>query len=181
MTLSSWTRSAAAECKARCRRLACCSRPARHAQCCTVQKIRHVHVAVRRRSDVPLAGLHVCPLSLSSPFVAKRKLSRVCRQGEDMRAFGETIGRHCRLPTNATTSISAQLLFVFTCRGTKQHTVLVLLTSAATPQPGAQCFSPSFSKLSKRELEHPDQPALLRLFVRLGGSSSQSSPRRSSP
>lgn len=57
------------------------------------------HVTVRWRSGVPLAGLHVCPLSLCSPFVAKFNFSRVCRKGEDMRAFGETIGRHCRLPT----------------------------------------------------------------------------------
>lgn len=66
---------------------------------------------------------------LSSPFVAKCKLSRVCRKGDDMRAFGETIGRHCR-PNHGH---HKYLLSCYSYLPAEiPNSMLVLLTSAAT-------------------------------------------------
>lgn len=105
-TLSdSWTRSAAAECKlAVAGWLAVRDRPGVHS---AVPCRRYGTCTLLYAGDLMfhwLASMSV-PF-LSSPFVAKCKLSRVCRKGDDMRAFGETIGRYCRLPTMNTTITS---------------------------------------------------------------------------
>lgn len=76
-----------------------------------------------------LASMSPFPLF---PFRRQFKLSRVCRKGEDMRAFGETIGRHCRPPNTDTRSATTSSRQVLGIRVYIRRNRLALLTSAAT-------------------------------------------------